>query len=460
MATAGPEAAPTPADAAAVPAAPARRALLVVFLVVAVDLLGFGIVLPLMPLFASDYLAGYSPEAKGAVIGGLFSAFSLMQFVFSPVWGRVSDRVGRRPVLLVGLAGSVVFYGLFAYASQLPAEQSTLALLLILASRVGAGASGATVGTAAAVIADSTTPERRSKGMALIGAAFGVGFTFGPLIAFGALKLIAHQKETLAPGEAASGLWAPGAAAALLSLGALVLAYILMPETLKPGPKRPRVLFDWKRSVEVVRDPAVGPLVLVYFLAIFAFANFEATLANLTAGAFKFDYDDNVLVFAFIGLVLTVVQGGVYRPLAGRRGEVELLVFGLALMLLGLGGVAAVAVGAYLFQQAGGATMPVGWLFYLSLAVAVGGFAFVNPSVSSLISKRADPTRQGEILGVNQSFSSLARILGPYAGNQVQFLHPSLAAPYLIAVAVLLGVLGLVPAVRRAGAEPPASHGE
>ena len=172
-----------------------RHALLIVFLVVVIDLLGFGIVLPLLPRFAEDYVERCSPArptpgSAGVIIGLLMASFSAMQFLFAPIWGRVSDRVGRRPILLVGLAGSVVFYALFGYASDLPHETSRparLALILLFVARIGAGIAGATISTAQAVIADCTTPEKRKHGMALIGAAFGIGFTLGPLVGFASL---------------------------------------------------------------------------------------------------------------------------------------------------------------------------------------------------------------------------------------------------------------------------------
>ena len=419
------------------PPAAGKSALLIVFLVVFVDLLGFGIVLPLLPRFAEDYLVGASGVVEGAVIGGLLSAFSLMQFLLSPVWGRVSDRIGRRPVLIVGLAGSTLAYALFAYASTYSAAASVMALSLLLLSRIGAGAAGATVGTAAAVIADSTTPEKRSRGMALIGAAFGIGFTFGPLIAAGALTLF----ETRA---------APGIAASLLSALALLLAITLLPETLKPGPKPDRQFFSLGRTLDVLRRPAVGPVILVSFLTVFAFANFEGTLALLTKDAFEFGDRDNSLVFAFIGLVLVVVQGGIYRPIAARRPDEQLLAVGVMMMLAGLAGVAGVAVGTHLFRAAGGGT-PL-WLtplFYFSTGVAVAGFAFSNPSVSSLVSRRADPLRQGEAIGVSQSATALARILGPFIGAEIYFLNPTHAAPYLLAVALLALALAALPGVRR-----------
>lgn len=413
-----------------------KSALFIVFLVVFIDLLGFGIVLPLLPRIADDYLAGYGATAKGAIIGMLYSSFSIMQFVFSPMWGRVSDRIGRRPILMLGLAGSVVFYALFGYASSLPSTMATTALVLLLLSRVGAGIAGASVGTAAAVIADCTPPERRAKGMALIGAAFGIGFTFGPLIAYAGLKFFEN-----AP-------WAPGIMASALSFGALLTAIVLLPETLRPGPRTHREFFSLSRTAEVLRMPTVGVLVLIYFLVIFAFANFEGTLSLFTESAFRLDNNDNFLVFAYIGFVLMVAQGGIYRPLSTRRSEQHLMQIGIGLMLVGLGGLAGVAYGTHLLRLSPDAPTGLKPLFYLSVTVAVFGFAFLNPSVAALVSKRSDPTRQGEVLGVNQSFSALGRIFGPLVGSTVFYLHDSRILPYLVGAGVMVGVLALVPAVR------------
>jgi DHA1 family tetracycline resistance protein-like MFS transporter len=414
------------------------KAMGIVFLVVFIDLLGFGIVLPLLPRYAEHFLKDFSPTMKGVTIGALYSSFSLMQFVFSPMWGRVSDRVGRRPVLMVGLAGSVVFYALFGYASGLAADAWQLALALLMLSRIGAGVAGASVGTAAAVIADCTTPEKRAKGMALIGAAFGVGFTFGPLIAYAALKFFD------------SAPWAPGAVASGLSLVALLVAAFVLPETLRPGPKPPRQFFSLGRTRAVLAMPRIGGLVLVYFLVIFAFANFEGTLALFTKDAFDMAADDTFLVFAFIGFVLMVVQGGVYRPLAGRMSEWRLMRLGVALLLFGLAGIAlnAYAVDGLRESLQGANLRP---LFYTSVAVAVAGFAFVNPSVSALLSKSADPARQGEVQGVNQSFSSLGRILGPFLGSYFFFLDPTHVLPYAVAAGVLVLVAGLLVAQSSAG---------
>jgi len=413
------------------PTAP-KGALLTVFLVVFIDLLGFGIVLPLLPRYADVYLAGYSDAGKGVVIGILFSSFSLMQFLFSPVWGRLSDRIGRRPVLLISLTGSVIFYALFGVATALPQEQSALALFLLLVSRVGAGIAGASVSTAAAVIADSTPPDKRAKGMALIGVAFGIGFTFGPLIAYLGLEVFQNNP------------WGPGAIASALSAVALVIAFLKMPETRRAGgPHQRKDLFSVGRTMEVLKSPALGPLILTYFLAIFAFANFEATLSLFSEYVFHMDRKSNSLLFAFVGFVLMLAQGGFYRRLAGKVPELKLMTAGVVMMFLGLGGMAGIALAA---------TSDPGdwkWVFYLTIAVAVFGFAFVNPSVSSLVSKRADPARQGEVQGVSQSFASLGRILGPFLGSVLFQIHPSRALPYAAAMVTLAVVTLLLPMIRR-----------
>jgi len=399
----------------------------IVWLVVFIDLLGFGIVLPVMPRQVEHYLPNLSEQERGLVIGVLFSSFSLMQFVFSPVWGRVSDRIGRRPVLLVSLLGSVIFYALYGYSVTLPVEQATLAVALMFASRIGSGIAGASVGTAAAVIADCTTREKRAKGMALIGIAFGGGFTLGPLIAYFGLGLFQDEP------------WGVGALASGLSAIALLFALAKFKETRNPENKAGKEFFSIERTREVLRMPNVGRLVLVYFLAIFAFANFEATLAMLTKDAFGLTDRDNFLVFALVGFVL-LFAGGMYRPLIKKRSEHALLRLGIGLMILGLGGLGVVA---YLASTPD--APPIKAAFYIVMALAVIGFAFVNPSVSALVSKSADPSRQGEVSGVNQSFASLGRILGPLLGSVLFKLHASHTLPYAMAVIALVAVLALLP---------------
>jgi MFS family permease len=438
----------------------ARKATFIVFLVVFIDLLGFGIVLPLLPLYANRLLGPIYPEKDyhllhGLILGALMASFSFMQFLFAPIYGRISDRVGRRPILLLGLTGSVVFYGLFAYASHVgfaePHQegQEALALILILVARVGAGIAGATISTAQAVIADCTTPQTRARGMALVGAAFGIGFTFGPILCYTSFFI-----ESKA---------APGALASLLSLVALVLAIILLPETLRPGSRAERR--HWIRlgaTLEALQMPVVGALILIFFLATFAFGSLESTLALMNQVLLSADkvvrmdqmsdeqLEDIIrkssLIFAYVGVILMVAQGFLYRRYVNRVGELRFLRAGVLLMLVGLlaviGTVLAVAWGVL---QGEWTVIPVALVI---LAVLVTGFALMTPSVQAMISKSADPTRQGEILGVNQSMSALARILGPAIGPTLFFVDPTHALPYAVGAGLMAGVFLLTVRLR------------
>jgi DHA1 family tetracycline resistance protein-like MFS transporter len=418
------------------PAVNARSAKMIVFLIVVIDLLGFGIVLPLLPRFADTLLpaAGIDDEkARGFVIGGLMSVFSLMQFIFAPIWGRISDRIGRRPILLLGLVGSVVFYALFGYACSLGSSDAQLTLILILVSRIGAGIAGATISTAQAVIADSTPKEKRASGMALIGVAFGVGFTFGPILA--ALGMLAFPDHYEFAGYSAS----------LLSLIALLIAIARMPETRVlgagvPGPEVRRHWLNIGQAYSTLQTPTVGILVLIFFLATFGFAKLEGTLSLLTQDL-GFSDRSNFWIFAYVGAVLMVAQGYLYRKFVKKYHEVSLMRVGVVLMFLGLAGLAIVALGP-------GETISQ-VLFYLALASGVTGFAFMTPSLQALISQRSDQSRQGEILGVNQSFSALARILGPWLGILLFKWHPSHILPYVTSAALLVLVMLLLPKIKR-----------
>lgn len=430
-----------------------RSALFIVFLVVFIDLLGFGIVLPLLPLYATELLEPLLPgqeyqPIRGALLGLLMSSFSAMQFLFSPVWGRVSDRSGRRPILLLGLGASVVFYLLFGVASEVGARHSQgLGLMLLFVARLGAGVAGATIATAQAVIADSTPPDRRSRGMALIGAAFGIGFTFGPLLGFASLYIPLKG--------------APGFVAAGFSLVALLLGVRLLPETLRPDTTGlRRRLLDWQGLLKTLRTPAIGILVITFFLATFAFGSLESTLAlvnklllnpqgdyhvELTAEAARTTESKNFLVFAYIGFVLMMAQGVFYRRLVQRIGEIRFLRAGAVLMALGMAG----AVVILLVLQTEGSHESIFACGLLVMTLAVIGFAFVTPSVQALLSQRADPARQGEVLGVNQSASALARILGPMLGLSLFDLTASHILPYVLGTGLLAFVFLLTWKIRR-----------
>jgi MFS family permease len=353
---------------------PRKASLAVIFLTVFIDLLGFGMVLPLLPIYAKDFAEqlGLEPgHARiGLLIGLLMSSFSLMQFLVSPLWGRLSDRIGRRPVLMIGLAGSVVCYSVFGIATTLKS------LPVLFASRIGAGIAGATISTAQAYIADATTLANRARGMAMIGAAFGLGFTFGPLFGF-----LAVPSGTGDPGPG------PGyaAAGAGLSAIALALAYFKLPESLRAGSQAQKPhWFDVQALREALSAPAVGLLLVTIFIFVFSFANLESTLSLM--------------------INVTVVQGGIVRQLATRLPE----------SLMATGGAIVEVVGFVVLSRA--AVHPSLATLLTGLAIVVVGFAFVTPSLNSLLSRWSDPAKQGGILGIGQSISALARILGPMAG--------------------------------------------
>jgi len=466
-----PETATTTPDTAAAPAP--RSALIIVFLVVFIDLLGFGIVLPLLARFADTYLAvlvpGKDAAVTGPILGALMASFSAMQFIFAPLWGRVSDRIGRRPVLLVGLAGSVVFYGLLGYASDLPpGEYALLAMVLLFVARIGAGVAGATISTAQAVIADCTTPEKRKHGMAMIGAAFGIGFTVGPLLGALALWLVPEHRGVT------------GLAAAVLSLIAFLLGLQILPETRKFGtePTARRKWLDTDAWRKALASRAIAPVVLVFFMASVGFSSFEVTLALLTRDALNLGDGGNVWIFAYVGFVLLLAQGGLYHPLAKRLSEPSLM--GLGIVFMGLG---VLSLGAVNLAANAGTFDVSAWAFFtpkptplellgasagasstldvdlsppyllttamVALACSVIGFALLTPSAQALISRRADANQQGEILGVNQSGSALARILGPVVGLTLYKVTGTHLLPYLFGGVLLLLMLPLLPRIRR-----------
>ena len=397
------------------------------------------------------------------------ASFSLMQFIFAPVWGRISDRAGRRPILLLGLAGSVVFYFLFGWASSLPPESMAMtALVLFFVARIGAGVAGATIATAQAVIADSTPPEKRKHGMALIGAAFGIGFTFGPLIGFGSMYFFPGHHEAI------------GYTAAALSLVALILGYWLLPETrrFETEPPLARGWLNFAGMGKALASSSIGPVILTFFLATLGFGAFEVTLALLLKDSFHFSEDKSFLIFAYVGFVLMLTQGFLYRKLASRLSEVTFMAIGLVLMASGVG-----ALGAVTYLASTGSSLPVLgasttglagspygqgpflavfavvhestqgspliWLLFLALTFAVVGFAFLTPSAQALISRRTDANQQGEILGVNQSASAMARILGPILGVTLYKSTATHLLPYVFAAALLLVMLPMIPRLRR-----------
>jgi DHA1 family tetracycline resistance protein-like MFS transporter len=351
-----------------------RYPVAVVLLTVFVDLLGFGIVLPILPFYAQQY--GATPVQIGAII----AAFSLMQFLFTPVWGRVSDRVGRRPVILVSLFGSVASYLLFARAES---------VLALLASRMLAGVAGANLAAAQAYIADDTTPETRARGMGWISAAFGLGYMLGPPIAaFASVRWGAH---------------APGYVAAALAFINLVLARLWLPEAVPTADKSlMRRTFDPRVLHRVLKQPVLGGVTITMTAIAFATSGVTAMLALYLQARFAFDVTHTAWIFSLIGLTSSAIQLGLVHTLVTRFGEKRLSIAGIVVLALSL---LAIAVA------------PTPALLRVVLMIYAVGFAVVGPSALSLVSRAAEEGEQGMVIGVVQSLGALARVFGPMAAG-------------------------------------------
>jgi DHA1 family tetracycline resistance protein-like MFS transporter len=366
--------------------------LLIIFITVFIDLLGFGIIIPLLPFYAEHF------GASAVMVGLLSSSFSLAQFLFAPFWGRLSDRVGRRPVILIGLLGSALSYAFFALATSLP---------MLFLARSLAGIAGANIPTAQAFIADTTTAETRARGMGLIGAAFGLGFIFGPAIG----GFLSHW-----------GYAAPAWFAAALSLANFVAAVFLLPESRPPHAR------DTSRPgrIEVIRRAVAQPnlpmVLLVYFLVVAAFASFEATFALYSERRFGFTPATIGYMFAWIGVVLATVQGVLVGRVVKRVGEKRLVPLAIFAIALALGFVPVAGTVPLLAAVAGLLAM---------------GMGFNSPSMLSAISQLADARDQGSTLGVSQSLGSLARIIGPLWGGWV-FDQFGVQFPFFTSAAVML----------------------
>jgi DHA1 family tetracycline resistance protein-like MFS transporter len=372
-----------------------RRSLAILFVIVFVDLLGFGMVIPVMALYAERLGA---PDAR---IGWLMTGYSAMQFVFTPIWGRLSDRYGRRPLLLLSIV--MTAFGFLAYALA-----NDFAWLL--GSRLFAGAATANIAIAQANIADVTPPDGRARGMGIIGAAFGLGFVLGPA-AGGLLSSIS--------------LAAPGYAAAALAAVNGVAAFFVLPEpsARSVAERRPRVA----ALLDGFRRPGIRRLVIIYLFAILAFSGMESTFALVAAHRFALDQKHVSYVFAFIGVVVTVVQGGLIGPLTRRFGERALLVMGLLLQ----------GVGLALVPYAGG----MAGLLAACLPLAFGSGLF-TPSVTSLLSRSASAEDQGGTLGIGQSAAALGRIVGPISATNA-YQHVWFAAPYMGGAVIMLATAAL-----------------
>jgi MFS family permease len=405
-----------------------KPSMLVIFLTVFIDLIGFGIVVPLVPMYSRLY------GANGWLIGTIIASFSAMQFIFSPIWGRLSDRYGRRPILLFSTAGAALSYVLFAIGSGISNHQMALAALLV--SRMFAGACGGNITVAQAYIADITPPEHRSKRMGLVGMAFGLGFIFGPAISGIALKY--------------GGITAPGWVAAALCAANFVLAFVILAESLKPDsshvPNRPRFA-QWAHTLT---QPKIGLLILIFFLATFAFSCFECTLPLLVNDNFNLGITVDITkpvttvtsLFVFCGVIGAFIQGGLIGRLVKMMGEPKLI--GVSLLITG----AALAMLPFIKGEG-----PLKWLavlhladvpwikMLLALALLSIGSSLTRAPVFGLLSNLTPANEQGATIGVAQSAGSLARIVGPMFAATLYMHVPEV--PYVVcgAISILTGIL-------------------
>jgi MFS transporter, DHA1 family, tetracycline resistance protein len=392
-----------------------RSSLAILFVTVFVDLLGFGIVLPLLPYYAHEF------HASGFTAGVLIAVYSAMQFVCAPLWGRWSDRIGRRPVILVSLAGSTLSYLLFGLAGGIG---------LLFVSRILAGVAGANIPVAQAFIADITTEKDRARGMGLIGAAFGLGFVFGPAIG----GLLAHY------GHAAPGL----AASAICGLN-LTVAFRRLPESLSPTQRklRPSAVHPLSHLRAVLGRVQLAVPIALFATVVFAFSTVETTLSLLCAMAYHMPPAHIYWLFGYMGLLTTVMQGGLIGRLTRRIDESRLALCGAGLLAIGI--------------AATPFTPPVVPLLAALAAVALGQGA-ASPVLSSLISKSSREEERGGVLGVSQSLGSLARILGPlWGGALFDLVGP--AGPYVATTAVMIVAVAVCATQlqRAPAAAPPAA---
>jgi MFS family permease len=382
----------------------------VLFLIVFVDLVGFGLVIPLLPFYGERF--GASPQQ----ITILVAVYSLMSMLAAPLWGRVSDRIGRRPVLIVSMAAAAVAYLWLGLAS---------ALWMLFAARSLAGLCAGNIAAAQAYIADVTTPENRARGMGMIGAAFGLGFIIGPALG----GFVAGNDL------ATADLRTPGLIAAGLSAAACLGAVLALRESLAAGARsRPR-----RGRLAVLRDalrrPSLSRLLAVFFLVILAFAGMEATFALWAMRQFAWGPAQVGYVFTYVGLLSAAMQGGLIGPLSRRFGEEALLLAGLALIALGL------------------LALPFAGSLAVLLPAVTGlalGMGAMQPSLNSLISRRAGTEEQGEMMGVAQSVGSFSRVVGPAVAG-VLFAAAGKSSPFLwgaVLVAAALSLAWRLPEVR------------
>ncbi len=359
-----------------------NRALFIIFITVFIDLLGFGVLIPILPTFASSEI-GVSDFG----IGALVAIYSLIQFLFNPIVGKFSDRVGRRPIILVSLLLTSISYVIFSFSTT---------FFALLMSRFLAGLGGSNIGTAQAYIADITDKENRAKGMGMIGAAFGLGFVFGPIIG----GFLSHY-----------GYEYVGYASASFSFLAFLFALFMLPESVKEKKSLQGFsvkLFNFQDVSKIIKIPNIGIFVFLFFIIIFSVANIYGTFALLGNKYYGFTNRENGYLFGIMGIVSATIQGGLMKRISKSLSEKSILFLGIIFLMTGL------------------FLIPFGINFtgvaFISIIYAIGT-GILQPSIVSFVSKYSPDDKQGMVLGFNSSMASLARVLGPlWGGFAFEFL--------------------------------------
>ncbi len=366
----------------------------VIMLTVLVDMTGFGMIIPLIPFYAQKFASG----ASG--IGILLASFSVMQLIFSPILGRISDKLGRKPVLLFSILTSTGSFLLFTYAYS---------FLILLLSRIIAGlATEAAV--AQAYIADITTKEERSTGIGKVGAAIGIGFILGPVI--GGL---------LSP----YGIRVPGAAALLLSIINFIFVLVFLPksEKLTQSNESSSFIKDIKDLLTAVKEPLIGQIYIIFFIVTLAFSAIPVIVPLLTIDYFGFTEVEMSYVFIFIGVIQVALQGFGIKRLVSKLGEEKLIILGPLLLAFGI------ILTPFLASIPG---------FGVSTVLVAVGVGITNTAVPGFISLMTSPERQGSTLGVTQSIGSIARIFGPVIGGYITEAYNVQLSFYLNGVLLLI----------------------
>jgi MFS transporter, DHA1 family, tetracycline resistance protein len=386
-----------------------KSQLTIIFFTVFIYLVGFGVIIPLTPLLGREF------GATSTQVGLLMSIYSFMQFLFSPFWGKISDRIGRRPVLLFCLLGEGASYILFASARSLE---------LLFIARAFAGFFGASISTASAYISDITPPNQRSKGMALIGAAFGLGFIVGP--ALGGALTIWGESISKAPhyGTSFALLWV-----AVICFSNFLFGLKYLKESLqKTADFKPRDLNRIKQIIHYFEQPLIGSLMAVFFINSMAFSTMEATLVLLLGDRFGWGIKEVSFGFAYIGVLSTINQGYVVRKLLPKLGEKKMMTIGLSALAVSLVGI---AVSYHL------------WMMAIVMTIMSVGYSFTNPSTLGSISLIAPANEQGAVMGTTQGLAALGRILGPAFGGFV-YGAVSQVTPFLSAAVMALIAFSIV----------------